>query len=140
VAAVCVPLLLAEDATALTNLGDVHVGLGRHAAAVTFYEQALALFGDLGERYGETCALDGLGEAFARLGWPAAAIVRHPAALALAAEIDEREERARAHAALARLHQAGEDLDLADEHRRSAKDGYTELRSPTEAAAAQDGP
>jgi hypothetical protein len=50
----CVPLLLAEDATALTNLGDVHVGLGRHAAAVTFYEQALALFGDLGERYGET--------------------------------------------------------------------------------------
>jgi tetratricopeptide (TPR) repeat protein len=127
------------EATALTNLGDVHVGLGRHAAAVTFYEQALALFGDLGERYGEACTLNGLGEAFAGLGRPAEAIARHTAALALAAEIDEREEQARAHAALGRLYEAGGDVDLAAEHRRSAKDGYTELRSPTEAAAVQDG-
>jgi hypothetical protein len=83
--------------------------------------------------------LNGLGEAFAGLGRPAEAIARHTAALALAAEIDEREEQARAHAALGRLHQAGGDLGLAAEHRRSAKDGHTELRSPTETAAAQDG-
>lgn len=88
------------EATALTNLGDVSIRLGRHQEAVAEHAQAIAIFGDLGERYGEMCALNGQGEALAGLGRSEAAIASHSAALTLAREIDEPEGRAAAEAAL----------------------------------------
>jgi len=87
----------------LNNLGDALVVLDRCGEAIGYYEEGLALFRDLGERYGATCVLNGLGQALAGLGEPGAAIARHGEALALATEIDNPEEQARARTALARL-------------------------------------
>ena len=90
-------------AIALNNLGDAHVMAGRFAEAVGYYEEALTLFRNLGERYGETCALNGLGEALGGYGSRDEAVARHVEALALATEIDNHEEQTRARDALARL-------------------------------------
>ncbi len=67
------------------------------------HEQAVTIFREIGERYGEACALNGRGEALAGLNRPADAAASHRAALLLARDIDEPEEQARAAAALARL-------------------------------------
>jgi tetratricopeptide (TPR) repeat protein len=102
------------EATALNNLGDAHVVLGRFVDAVGHYEQALALFRDLGERYGESCALNGLGQALTGQDKRDDAIARHIEALALATEIDNREEQARARAALAGLYESAGQVEPRD--------------------------
>ncbi|HTT55422.1 MAG TPA: tetratricopeptide repeat protein [Streptosporangiaceae bacterium] len=55
-------------AAALNSLGWVHALLGNTQQAFTYSEQSLALFRDLGDRWGEAAALDSIGYAHHRLG------------------------------------------------------------------------
>jgi len=107
----------AEDrAWTLSQIGHLQLTSGKISDAETSLQQALAIFRELGERYGETCVLNGLGHALAGLDRQDDAIARHREALALATEIDKPEEQARARAALAWL---GADRSSEPERRAS---------------------
>jgi tetratricopeptide (TPR) repeat protein len=74
----------------LDSLGYAHHGLGRYADATAYCEQAVAAFGELGDRYGLTEALRHLGDTYcaagdataARGAWERALVIledlRHP--------------------------------------------------------------
>ena len=55
-------------AAALNSLGWVHALLGNAQQALAYSQQALALFQDLGDRWGEAAALDTIGYAHHHLG------------------------------------------------------------------------
>lgn len=125
------------EAHALSNLGDAHNRLGHHRQAATHQRAALDLFRRTGERYGETGSLNGLGEALHGSGRPDEAAEAHRAALALAMEIEEKEEQARAHIGLARIHQDQADLTTARDHWQDALALYDAIGSPRAAGASE---
>ncbi|MFF3484606.1 tetratricopeptide repeat protein [Streptomyces sp. NPDC002701] len=125
------------EAHALSNLGDAHHRLGHHQRAAGHQRAALAVFQRTGERYGEAGSLNGLGEALHGSGRPDEAAAAHRAALALATEIEEKEEQARAHIGLARIHQDRADLPAARRHWQDALALYSALGSPRAAGVSE---
>ncbi|WP_307543950.1 tetratricopeptide repeat protein [Streptomyces sp. V3I8] len=125
------------EAHALTNLGDAHHRLDHHELAATHQRAALALFQRTGERYGEAGSLNGLGEALHGSGRHDEAAAAHRSALALATEIEEKEEQARAHIGLARIHQTRADLPAARTHWQNALALYSTLGSPRATAVSE---
>ncbi|MEW2566303.1 tetratricopeptide repeat protein [Streptomyces sp. NPDC047070] len=125
------------EAHALSNLGDAHNRLGHHLEAATRQREALALFQRTGERYGEAGSLNGLGEALHGSGTPDEAATAHRAALTLAMEIEEKEEQARAHIGLARIHQDRDDLPTARGHWQDALALYSAIGSPRAAGVSE---
>jgi tetratricopeptide (TPR) repeat protein len=125
------------EAHALSNLGDAHNRLGHHGEAATRQREALALFQRTGERYGEAGSLNGLGEALHGSGLSDEAATAHRAALTLAMEIEEKEEQARAHIGLARIHQDGADLPAARGHWQDALALYSAIGSPRAAGVSE---
>jgi hypothetical protein len=78
----------------LNNVGDVDALPGRADSAVEHQRRALAVFQELGHRYGEASALNGLGEAVASAGQPEESLRHHRSALAITVETGDRGEQA----------------------------------------------
>jgi len=74
----------------LGNLGNCYYDLGQTARAIEFYEQALAIQREIGDRRGEGNQLSNLGSCYADLGQTARAIEFYEQALAIAREIGYR--------------------------------------------------
>ncbi|MBK8074412.1 MAG: tetratricopeptide repeat protein [Kineosporiaceae bacterium] len=73
-----------------THLGLCYAALGQVATAIGHYQQALAIFREIGDRLGEAAALNNLGLCFADLGQVAAAIDHYQQALTIHREIGDR--------------------------------------------------
>ncbi|MEA3400496.1 MAG: tetratricopeptide repeat protein [Armatimonadota bacterium] len=52
----------------LNRLGEAEWRLGRHSSAMSSYQHALAIFGDLGDRHGQAEALNGMGDVLRQQG------------------------------------------------------------------------
>jgi CHAT domain-containing protein/tetratricopeptide (TPR) repeat protein len=74
----------------LTKLGEVYRALSQYAPAITYYEQALALQREVGDRAGAGRTLNNLGEAYWALSQYALAIDAYYQALALQREVSDR--------------------------------------------------
>lgn len=84
------------DATALLNTADGQFRQGRHADALRSYQEALALFRQMGDRRGEAKALVGIGFAELYQGQYADALQTEQQALALLRHQSDPEEEATA--------------------------------------------
>jgi tetratricopeptide (TPR) repeat protein len=78
-----------DDAAALNNLGMVARSQGNYQEATDYYEQALALFRELGDRQGEANSLMGLGMVARSQGNYKEAIDYYEQALDIMREIDD---------------------------------------------------
>ncbi len=76
--------------TRLGNLGIAYAALGDAGKAIEYYEQALVIAREIGDRRGEGAALGNLGIAYADLGDARKAIEYYEQALAIAREIGDR--------------------------------------------------
>ena len=76
-------------ATALNGLGWIHALLGNAEEALTYSQQSVALFQDLGDRSGEAAALDTIGYAHDHLGRHQQAASYFEQALAIDAELGD---------------------------------------------------
>ena len=76
-------------AAALNCLGWVHALLGNAQQALTYSQQSLALFQDLGDRWGEAAALDTIGYAHHHLGHHQQAASYFEQALAIDRELGD---------------------------------------------------
>ena len=79
-----------EKANILNELGTISYFLSEPRKAIEFYEQALAIAREIGDRRGEGNALGNLGLAYSDLGEPKKAIEFCEQALAIAREIGDR--------------------------------------------------
>ena len=74
-------------------MGMIYADLGEARKAIEYYEQALAIAREIGDRRGEGASLGNLGRAYADLGDARKAIEYYEQALAIAREIgDKRDE------------------------------------------------
>jgi tetratricopeptide (TPR) repeat protein len=75
------------EGNGLGNLGNAYVDLGEACQAIEYYEQALAISRELGDRHNEGGHLGNLGAAYYVLGEVQRAIEHHEQALAISREI-----------------------------------------------------
>ena len=78
------------DAGNLSSLGRYYDGLGEARQAIEFYEQALAIDREIGNRQGESIDLGGLASCYADLGETRRAIELYEQALAIDREVGNR--------------------------------------------------
>jgi tetratricopeptide (TPR) repeat protein len=78
----------------LRNLGNAYRNLGETRRAIEFYEQALVIDREIGNRLGEGADLNNLGLAYAELGEIHRAIEFHEKALVIDREIGNRQGEA----------------------------------------------
>lgn len=76
-------------AAALNSLGWVHALIGNAKQAFTYSQQSLALFQDLGDRWGEAAALDTIGYAHHHLGHHQQAVSYFERVLAIDRELGD---------------------------------------------------
>jgi tetratricopeptide (TPR) repeat protein len=81
---------LAAQAYAQKDLGIFYHWLGRHAEAMTFEQNSLITFRNLGDRRGEAASQSNLGIVYERLGRHAEAITCHRESLAIHRELGDR--------------------------------------------------
>jgi len=79
-----------EKANILKELGTINNLISETRKSIDFYEQALAIDREIGDRRGEGNALGNLGNACAALGEPRKAIEHYEQALTIAREIGDR--------------------------------------------------
>jgi len=79
-----------EKANILNELGTISYFLSEPRKAIEFYEQALAIAREIGDRRGQGNALGNLGNAYSDLGEPKKAIKFYEQALAVVREIGDR--------------------------------------------------
>ena len=84
------PEIRLARADLLSKLGILHYSLGEARRAIEYYEQALAIAREIGDRRGEGAHLGNLGLAYAALGEVRRAIEYHEQALSVAREIGDR--------------------------------------------------
>ena len=77
----------------LGNLGNAYNNLGDPRKAIEYYEQALKIAKEIGDRFGEGSDLGNLGSAYSDLGDPRKAIEYYEQALKIAKEIGDRLEK-----------------------------------------------
>ena|GEM_PF-2619761 len=61
-------LTIAQQGAALGNLGSAYSSLGEHHKAIGYYEDALSIFGRVGDKRGKGAVLGNLGNAYSSLG------------------------------------------------------------------------
>lgn len=94
----------------IRKLGRAYHDLGQVKKAIKYYEHALKIYGEVGDRHEEENALENLGSAFIDLGYPRKAIEYYEQALKISKEIGNRH---------------GEGADL-----RYLGDAYSDLGDP----------
>ena len=71
------------QAPTLNDLGDCYLSLGQYAKAMELYEQALAIYKEMGDRAGQAKTLNGLGNCYLSLGQYAKAMELYEQSLAI---------------------------------------------------------
>jgi DNA-binding SARP family transcriptional activator len=117
-----------SEAWAMDGLGKVETMRGRYDQAAGHHQQALTLFREQGDRAGEAWALNGLAEASRTVAGQA--LVHHTDALHAATRTGARDQQARAHAGLARVHRANGDFTVARIHYEQAAEIYADIGLP----------
>ena len=112
------------------ELGFLHVLTGDYPAAAASHQQALALFGDLGNRLGQAEALNRLGELATRTSATGQARKRHAQALAIARDLSAAPEEAHALEGLGQSHLQDGDPGQAAAHLRQALTIYQRIGAP----------
>jgi tetratricopeptide (TPR) repeat protein len=103
---------------------------GDYPAAAASHQQALALFGDLGNRLGQAEALNRLGELSLRISATAQARDQHSQALAIARDINAAPEEARALEGIGNSHLQEGDPSQAAAPLRQALTIYQRIGAP----------
>jgi tetratricopeptide (TPR) repeat protein len=103
---------------------------GHYPAAAASQQQALALFGDLGNRLGQAEALNRLGELATRTADTAQARERHAQALAIARDLSAAPEEARALEGLGQSHLQDANPGRADAYLQQALTIYQRIGAP----------
>ena len=103
---------------------------GDYPAAAASHQQALALFGDLGNRLGQAEALNRLGELSLRTSATGQARDQHTQALAIARDIGAAPEEARALEGLGQSHLQDGNPGQAAAHLRQALTIYQRIGAP----------
>ena len=116
----------------LHDRGVLERKLGRFEAALRYFEQALVIQRERGDRIAIARELNSIGTLHGRTGEFAEALRSHSEALALAREAEDRAETARGLRLLGVLHRNVDDEELASEYFKEALD-HVETRNRREA-------
>jgi CHAT domain-containing protein len=78
------------EATTLNNIGTVYLGIGKPEEALKYYNQALPIIREVGDRSGEAVTLSSIGLVYDNIGKPEEALKYYNQALPITREVGDR--------------------------------------------------
>ncbi len=115
----------------LGTLGYDYDAIGQATQAISYYNQALVIAKEIGDRHGEGADLGNLGLAFKNLGQIEEAISYYQQALTISREIGDRRGEGSDLANLGNAYEKQEQMSRALAHWWRAVEIYREIKAPT---------